>query len=285
MPDNWIAAIKLTDEDAIYDHDGKKIHDLISCEQGDGVEVDENTHHVLWGKLADSEILSVQEIDPLGDMKILTGLCWDGTHFWVCNNNDSIVSQMTLSGEFTGVNFSGSSNITDITWDGEYFYVIDDTYGDVRRYTHDGELLGVFFRSKGSDSAGITWGGDKFYVTDWISNTVSTYSADGTYLESIAYAGTSVSGALGAHFDGTYIWVCAYLSKKVYQFTSSMVYTGVFVDTSEETSPRGFVIVGFDVMISGATNLFYKYTPTALVPSIPRPTNSPVGYKIIADAT
>lgn len=52
--DNWINRRLLTDAAAIYDDEGNKIHDLISCEQGDGVEVDENTHPVLWGKLGGS---------------------------------------------------------------------------------------------------------------------------------------------------------------------------------------------------------------------------------------
>ena len=50
MPDNWIGHIKLTNETELVIHD-KKVHELIPCNQGDDVEINQYIHPTLWKKL------------------------------------------------------------------------------------------------------------------------------------------------------------------------------------------------------------------------------------------
>jgi len=51
MPNAWVESYHQTNETEVLDNSGAKIHDLISCEQGAGIEVDKELHPVLWDRL------------------------------------------------------------------------------------------------------------------------------------------------------------------------------------------------------------------------------------------
>lgn len=64
MPDNWINRRLLTSEDAIYDGDGNKLHDLIDLEVEGGNEVDAGVYPVLLSKLDKTVIYQKNFQDP-----------------------------------------------------------------------------------------------------------------------------------------------------------------------------------------------------------------------------
>ena len=64
MPDNWIGRILLTGESEVIIA-GEKVHDLIPCDQGAGVPVDELTYPVLYSKLSSPLNIGLTLKDPM----------------------------------------------------------------------------------------------------------------------------------------------------------------------------------------------------------------------------
>ena len=130
MPSEWIESYHQTNETEIRDNEGVKIQDLISCEQGAGVEVNQLTYPELWDKLPKTlvggkEILYTNNLNEFNNSVACSD---DGTVIIIADSNQNTLQITTDSGDnWTTRQFDYQIDPDGVACsaNGEFVYVVD----------------------------------------------------------------------------------------------------------------------------------------------------------------
>ena len=161
----------------------------------------------------------------------VNGMCSDGTHLYLVNQNEDKVYKYTNAGVYVAVyDTTGTSTPYAIEWDGTSFW-IGDNYQDVRQYDTSFNLIGstidLAAQLNTDGIKGIAWDGTHFYVLTY-SRTVFKYSSSWVYT-SVAFGSGGQTGYVdGITSDGTHIYVYrGYSTWSVAKWDSAGNYIGV----------------------------------------------------------
>ena len=137
------------------------------------------------------------DIGALGGNDAPWDICWDGSNFFVTDNDNFVYkyppdfASLITSYDIGGL--GGNDDIFGIEWDGNFFFITDDT--DDYVYKYDSSFLYIIDiydigALGGNDNPyGITWDGSFFYVVDSDDIRVYQYSSDlNTELGKILYS-------------------------------------------------------------------------------------------------
>ena len=95
----------------------------------------------------------------------VTGLTWDGAHFWIADAEHQMIYQIdALTGKtLRGFAYSGLAN--GLVWDGDSLWLVSQTNRALEHFSAEGERLGSL-SIPGNWPSGLAWDGRYFWYSD-----------------------------------------------------------------------------------------------------------------------
>lgn len=279
MPDNWIGHIRLTNETEIVNSQGEKIHDLIPCDQGAGVEVDKDMYPVLWEKLrlATHYKESIITSYPISeDTSNQRGFTSDGVNIWLSTATVRALYRYDLEGILLK-SVSLPLNIQGLTVLGDHLYGVVASSGGDRLWEIDKNTLSTVnnYSIPGTNPSSIATDGTYLYIGCRDTSDVRKYTLSGELVE-VVYP--SHLGTL-SYFAGEFLGNGQKILNSAWEAVGTVdaKTSRVFIRHGDGSQTLG---VGGDNTITVGVLVALSY-----LPNMPRPEGSSHPYKIVADAT
>lgn len=288
MPDNWIGHIKLTDETGVV-VDGEKIHDYISCEQGDDVEVDSAAHPVLHAKLP-REVYHDTQKDWSFDGGASRGFYFDGENYWIATTEKLVEeydSSFNRVRTFSTGTVGGYAN--GIVRQGDNIWTSHGTASDdfLVKWSLTGAKLNTYVTSWTTAPRAMEVKGNLLYILDEGSLEVTEVSLAGVLLNTwdisqvAEIGGGGLTGLVWDSENG--FWLLGRSGSNRVDVVNAD-FTQLITSYPVHSSTRDISQDG-DYLI-GISDYEANYNrEVTLLPNVPRPEGSPIGYKVIADKT
>ncbi|MGH1461234.1 MAG: hypothetical protein ACRBB6_04280 [Neptuniibacter sp.] len=172
----------------------------------------------------------------------VSGICWDGTHYWVLNDNGTgeSVHQYDTDFQLTGISYTidVGTNIQGICWDGSNFWLVDDSSNRLQKFDSNwANPVNYAIGSQTGSPWDVTFDGTNICVTDQALARVHRYTTSGVHVDSVNIEPGNEFGAgfpYGIAWDGTHYWIGKLTGNGTVpnyvhiQYDSDLVPTGVF---------------------------------------------------------
>jgi hypothetical protein len=196
----------------------------------------------------------------------ITGIAWDGTHFWAVGRGNDSVYKYNSSGVYQNVSFNVSSqmsNPVDIVSRDTFLHVIESNGSNSKTYQYGNNVYQNTNFSVASQDIypqGIAWDGTYFWVIGQETSKVYKYNSSGVYQNvNFSVLGTD-QYQIGITYDGTNLWTLSANTHKMYKYNTSGVYQNVAIDISYSgTSPTGLVWDGTSFRITYSNSRVRQY--------------------------
>jgi hypothetical protein len=197
------------------------------------------------------------------------GIAWDGTHFYVADENTNIYKYNSSGTHVTTYSvYNPARQTRGIVWDGTHFWILSyenqAVYKFNSSFVYQNVSFSTYSQSEDNNMSGLTWDGTNFWTIGRQNDKAYKYNSSGVYQNvnfSIANQDTLPNGIT---WDGTYFWVTGSGDvPAVYKYSASGVYQNeLFYTGSQDVTPKGVVSVGSDLWVPGSQNdSAYKYSP------------------------
>ena len=202
------------------------------------------------------------------------GVAFDGTDYFIVNNNTDTVRQYTSAGVFI-TSFSVTSQAPSpkyAAFDGTNLWVGNGTVGNVKAYAYTtaGVYTGTSIDLAASplnwtNLQGMAYDGTNLVFISVNNNEIATFTTAGVYVSNSSI--TTPSSSNGMAYDGTNFWVVRSSPRTVDEMTPAGVLTGNSFDISIEIPTQTPMGIGYNsttsqlvVASSGGDAVFaYKY--------------------------
>jgi len=154
-----------------------------------------------------------------------SGICWDGTFFWVLDHAKGKIFKYNSAWGFVGAwddwNITAdNANPTGVTWDGTNFWIVDSVDTEVYKYTSAWVFVeSIALHANNTDSYGVCWDGTYFYVGDSTGDMVYQYTSAWVFVRTINVVTTPKS----VEWDGGYFYVGSDDDDRIYKYDSDWV--------------------------------------------------------------
>ena len=162
----------------------------------------------------------------------------------------------------------------DIAWDGTYFYIADDQNNRVLKYTAAGTYQTSLFSTASQDGQmwGIVCVGSDFYLCGNGNDKVYKYNSAGVFQSDFSLA-SQLTTPHAITYDGTYLWVLGDVSGSenvAYKYTTAGVYQNVSFSTdAQDIYSRGLAWDGTSFWVTGnSTDRVYKYNSSGVYQNV-----------------
>ena len=225
----------------------------------------------------DGTTTGLNDIDVTPENTYPTGICWDGSHFWVADFNEAKLFKYEQDGTYTGINVDISNEAATpwpITWDGTNICVSNSS-AVVFKYATPDPYISTNFEYTGNNVAlssidtgplGVDWDGEYYWVVGGNSNKIYKYNSDWIYTGISVPTGIVGNNMTGIAFDGTDYWVTSFSEQKIFKFIkdpenqNTITYADYNFIADEDTGFRGLTALDDTIHAigHGSKNVF-KY--------------------------
>ena len=152
---------------------------------------------------ASGQIGQVLKTLKTDDLKLSTGLTWDGSQLWVIDDTHNLLCKIDpVSGDFVGQIPAPDPSATGLAWDGTHLWCCGNRTNKLYQLNTSGEVLASF--GINASPKGLTWvEGYPWYADSGRRLLFKVDPIDGAVLDSMPAPGGSVRGLT---WDGHYLW-------------------------------------------------------------------------------
>lgn len=160
----------------------------------------------------------------LGTPATVTGLAWDGAHFWIADPEHEMIYQIdALTGKtLRGFPYQGLAN--GLVWDGASLWLVSQTNRTLEHFSPEGERLGSL-SIPGTWPSGLAWDGRYFWYSDatqaaiYLLNPATGKAVEVPALKFMMNAGT-FNGLAWMH---GYLWIVTEFHERLHRVDVSQL--------------------------------------------------------------
>jgi len=154
-----------------------------------------------------------------------SGVCWDGTNFWVLDHGRLKIYKYESDWSYLGAwddwpLDAFNSSPVGIEWDGTNFWVLDQVDNEVYKYTDAWVYITkIALHANNTDCNGLCWDGTYFYVADNADDLIYKYTSAFVYVETHSVVSTPAS----VEWDGDHFYVGSDNDDRIYKYDEDWV--------------------------------------------------------------